>query len=280
MEAESLATFFASCPLCGCANVERVISFPELRFATCCDCGLIYKTHETPELRQTLSRGYDEAYFRKGRAQYMRRWAHRVAKCRRQLLSCMQFVTSPKRLLDVGCSAGYVLEAAKQLHLEPVGLDIASFAVDLVKERGFEAVVGGLESLPFPDASFDIITAKHTFEHVSQPATALCEVFRVLKPGGVAMFVVPDAHYWKAKVLPKTGRYFVPRELGWQHHAYYSVATLSRALGQAGLDVRATHKAVYRKDAVGLAKLVEPLRYWALRAALAVTAALDRKSVV
>lgn len=273
MQATAIQVFFAQCPWCDSQECTQLASFPELRFAKCSACGLIYKTHEDSQLRQKLTRDYDEGYFRSGRAQYMKRWAHRVAKCQRQLRSCMQFISRPKRLLDVGCSAGYVLEAAKHLNLEPVGLDISSFAVELVKEKGYQAVVGGMESLPFPDASFDVITAKHTFEHVDAPKVALKEVFRALSPGGVAMFVVPDALYWKAQVLPNTGRYFVPSELGWQHHVYYSVETLSRALKQAGFEVCATNKAVYRKDAVGFGKIFEPLRFlglWLLVTAAAV----------
>lgn len=274
MDALSPHVFFSQCPLCDSTDATQLVAFPELRFGQCTKCDLIYKTHEDPQLRQKLMRNYDEHYFRKGRAQYMRRWAHRVAKCQRQLRSCLQFLAHPKRLLDVGCSAGYVLEAAQRLELEPVGLDISSFAVELVKEKGFQGVTGGLESLPFPEASFDVITAKHTLEHVSQPLTALREVFRVLKPGGVAMVVVPDAQYWKARFLPKSGRYFVPSELGWQHHVYYSVATLSRALRAVGFEACATSKAVYRRDAVGLAKAIEPFRYGALWVLVTVAAAL------
>ena len=48
-----------------------------------------------------------------------------------------------------------------------------------------EAVVGTMDGpLPFPDASFDVIVSRATFEHVADPAACAAELGRILKPGG------------------------------------------------------------------------------------------------
>src|SRR4029450_2076865 len=46
------------------------------------------------------------------------------------------------------------------------------------------ACAGDLLPLPFPDASVDRVMASEVLEHIPDDATALAEIFRVLKPGG------------------------------------------------------------------------------------------------
>jgi SAM-dependent methyltransferase len=47
-------------------------------------------------------------------------------------------------------------------------------------------VVASVESLPFPDSSFDCVLCTQVLEHVEDPWAAAREIFRVLRPGGVA----------------------------------------------------------------------------------------------
>lgn len=46
--------------------------------------------------------------------------------------------------------------------------------------------------LPLPDSSFDVVFVSHVLEHVLDPATFLCEVWRVLSPGGQLVMMVPN----------------------------------------------------------------------------------------
>jgi SAM-dependent methyltransferase len=48
-----------------------------------------------------------------------------------------------------------------------------------------------LMGLTYPDNSFDLVLTSETLEHVPDVATALCEIFRVLKPAGLHIFTVP-----------------------------------------------------------------------------------------
>lgn len=207
---QSKARFFGACPVCGAADSSPVVDFAELAFVRCAGCGLIYKSEQVPG----LGVGYEDEYFRFNRAGYLKRWSHRVRKCRRQVVACLEYAPHARTLLDIGCSAGYVLEAAKREGLSPTGLDVSSFAVGLCRERGYEAVQGSLAAMPLPDGAFDVVTCKHTLEHVEDPLAALREVARVLAPGGVAFLVVPDAAYWKLALMPRTGRSFRPDRRG------------------------------------------------------------------
>lgn len=48
-----------------------------------------------------------------------------------------------------------------------------------------------LQSLPFADASYDVVYASHVLEHVQDDAAAISEIRRILRPGGVAVLPVP-----------------------------------------------------------------------------------------
>ena len=61
-------------------------------------------------------------------------------------------------------------------------------------------VMGRLEALPFPDASFDHVLAIVVLEHTTQPGRVLEEFRRVLKPGGMVHIVVP--HMWEEHQRP------------------------------------------------------------------------------
>ena len=229
--AAARAIFLDRCPVCEAAESTAVIAFPELAFVRCRGCGLIYKREQVPE----LGVGYEEEYFRFNRAKYLERWDHRVRKCRRQLLVCLEYAPHARDVLDVGCSAGYVLEAGKSLGLEATGLDCSRFAVQLCRERGYRAELGDLTRIPLPDQSFDIVTLKHTLEHVRHPMRGLREIARVLRPGGVAFLIVPDAAYYKIVLMPRRGRSFRPNRRGWQHHVYFYERNLAEASRLAGL---------------------------------------------
>jgi SAM-dependent methyltransferase len=45
--------------------------------------------------------------------------------------------------------------------------------------------------VPLPDASYDVVMANHVLEHIPDDAAAMRELFRLLKPGGLALLTVP-----------------------------------------------------------------------------------------
>jgi SAM-dependent methyltransferase len=235
--------FLSQCPVCQADAATPVVTFDQLSFGRCVDCGLIYKREQTRE----LPREYEEEYFRFNRGRYLERWEHRVQKCSRQIFACLEFAPAASSLLDIGCSAGYVLEAARRVGLEPTGLDSSNFAVSLCRERGYAAELGSLTQMPLPSEAFDIVTLKHTLEHVADPMAGLREVQRVLRPGGVALIVVPDAAYYKITVMPRRGRSFRPDRRGWQHHVYFYETNLLQACRQSELSPVKLGKDIYRR---------------------------------
>jgi SAM-dependent methyltransferase len=94
------------------------------------------------------------------------------------------------RILEVGCGTGGLLVAALRGGRSIVGVDIASRWLVVARRRladhGLAAplIACAAEALPWPDASFDTVVADSVLEHLDDPARALREWSRVLRPGG------------------------------------------------------------------------------------------------
>jgi SAM-dependent methyltransferase len=99
------------------------------------------------------------------------------------------------RILDAGCGTGGNLQRYTRLG-DAWGVDPSPQAVRFCKERGLDSVrEAGLESLPFDDASFDLIAATDVVEHIEAEEQALRELNRVAAPGAAMLLTVP-AYMW------------------------------------------------------------------------------------
>lgn len=99
---------------------------------------------------------------------------------------------SNKHLLDVGCGRGELLVGFQAAGLKVAGADISDVAKKLLPNLDLRIVDLERNGLPFPDDSFDIVFSKSVVEHLTQPATYLQQVFRVLRPGGLLITMTPS----------------------------------------------------------------------------------------
>ena len=108
-----------------------------------------------------------------------------------------------RTLLDVGCGAGHWSLTMLELMAEEAtltGVDAEPNFLSRARERAgkrslsdrCEFEVGCAEALPFPDASFDVVTCQTVLIHVADPSVAIVEMVRVLRPGGILITVEPD----------------------------------------------------------------------------------------
>jgi SAM-dependent methyltransferase len=101
--------------------------------------------------------------------------------------------------LDVGCGAGHWGRALLP-HLPAearlTGVDREAAFLEIARRGGdaarSEYHVGSAEQLPFDDGSFDLVTCQTLLIHVRDPAAAIAEMKRVLRPGGVLLAAEPD----------------------------------------------------------------------------------------
>lgn len=101
-------------------------------------------------------------------------------------------VPSGCRLLDVGCGPGGATLLAAERGAQIAGLDVSPDSIEVARQRvpGGDFRVGDMETLPWPDGSFDAVTGFNAFQFARNRVAALTEARRVLPPGGKLGMVI------------------------------------------------------------------------------------------
>ena len=88
--------------------------------------------------------------------------------------------------LDAGCGAGMAAMLSADRGANVSGLDAAAPLLEIARERvpGGDFRQGDLESLPWADNTFDLVTGFNSFQFAGDAAQALREAGRVTRPGG------------------------------------------------------------------------------------------------
>jgi ubiquinone/menaquinone biosynthesis C-methylase UbiE len=104
----------------------------------------------------------------------------------RRILEELRRRSGRGRLLDIGCGTGFIFDAAHDLFDRLDGVDITAEMLSRVERRpNVATLIAPAEALPFPDASFDLVTCNGVLHHIERLDRALAEARRVLRPGGV-----------------------------------------------------------------------------------------------
>jgi SAM-dependent methyltransferase len=102
-------------------------------------------------------------------------------------------------IADLGCGTGNAAEFLAPFVKRIIAIDRESSMLDAARKRleGFENVefrAGDLTDLPLDDEEIDAAMVYLVMHHIREPATAMREIARALKPGGIAMVVDMVAH--------------------------------------------------------------------------------------
>ena len=103
-------------------------------------------------------------------------------------------IQSKDKVLEIGSGLGLLGSEIKKI----VGSDLKYFGLDLIfgsltkSEKSILPIQANAVSLPFADGAFDKIVSTDVFEHIPNARTAVAEVHRVLRPGGMAFVVIAD----------------------------------------------------------------------------------------
>lgn len=229
-----------ACPSCGattrtlalCGRDHLYGNPGTFRVERCDGCGLGIQ-HPMPSDEQ-LAAFYPDTYACHAWREPCPDW---VVAMKRMLL-CDAGPREPRltkigRVLDVGCGAGAALVPFRRRGWDTVGLEPDARAVRVGREHGLRIEHGTLETVAFPDESFDYVRMDHSLEHVARPLQSLLIVRRLLRPGGRIFVAVPEfesttrcwfGEYWWFLGLPV-------------HTYHYSRGTLPPLLERAGFTI-------------------------------------------
>ena len=154
------------------------------------------------------------------------------------------------RLLDLGCGEGrHSISAYLLADADIVGLDLGmqdlqtarsrlqDFSVDTNKAGYCAFIQGTGHTLPFADNSFDHVICSEVLEHISEYASFLQEIHRVLKPGG--LFAVSVPRFFPEWVCWKLSDAYHAMEGG--HVRIFRATQLKQRIQSMGLTFLAKH---------------------------------------
>jgi 2-polyprenyl-3-methyl-5-hydroxy-6-metoxy-1,4-benzoquinol methylase len=196
----------------------------ELEFNLCNDCGLIWRSPESMQISKTYGEGYFES------KKYSKNRAHKINKSGWLLDIAGNFHPGIRNILEVGCSLGNTLEAARIRNLNSLGIDISPYAVQYCLEHGLKAENKTLEELHAEDLRFDLIFMQHVLEHFEDPFRILRVCKSLLNQGGLLLILVPNSRFAKAARLREKHRFYSQIGVGTEHYVYFNYSSLRKVL--------------------------------------------------
>ena len=102
---------------------------------------------------------------------------------------------------DVGTGTGFIAKAAIDAGARVIGIDNSEGMLAQVRERfagrAFEARQGDTDALPLADGEMDAVLGNMVLHHAPDPAGAIREMARALKPGGRLVITDADTHNYE-----------------------------------------------------------------------------------
>lgn len=199
-----------------------------------------------------------------------------------QAIADRQIEFNRTRALDFGCGVGRLTNALGRHFDKVVGVDISTTMIDnALKQRrseNCEFVVNKRQDLQvFEDGYFSFIYSDITLQHIPSPASEnyIRDFMRILSPGGLAVFLVPDGPMFNSGTLParlnkfyrERFRPFYKRIRGKHEVQIHSLARqrVEQLVAESGGEVLRVEPHPHWADRT---KKYKPLYYWATKAEL------------
>ncbi len=200
----------------------------EVRTVICKNCGIAYVNPQIDEteLHNLYATNYadtrlnlpDEKVLQRMEAMAEERW--------KWLEKRAHVNGNAGRVLDMGCSAGSLLNVFQKNGWDAYGVEPTPHYAELARKRyGLKVTIGFLEDSSLSADYFDMVTLTQTLEHLADPTRALNQLWSLLKDGGLIYIDVPNI------VKPKHFRFFEA-----PHLYTFSPTTLSLLLRKTGLE--------------------------------------------
>jgi 2-polyprenyl-3-methyl-5-hydroxy-6-metoxy-1,4-benzoquinol methylase len=229
------------CAVCGANTYVPLVVRNGHQVVRCRQCQLVYVSPR-PRSRASVDALYtDESYSTRqvshaATVSRMREAAWRLDRLERH-------VERRGDLLDVGCSAGSFLIAARDRGWNVRGIDVSPAAVKHAHQtHGLQVSVATVEDSGYARDSFDVVTVFECIEHMLDPRAALHAAANLLRDGGLLVITTPNVDGF----VPRVTYWLLGRTLGaWEHptpphHLYqFSRRTLGKLLHDAGFRVAA-----------------------------------------
>jgi 2-polyprenyl-3-methyl-5-hydroxy-6-metoxy-1,4-benzoquinol methylase len=261
-----------ACPTCGSADARHELDKDHMQLVRCAACDLVYVSptfDESHYKKVYASEEYQEIVRDLGIESHEYR-VHRFGRERVALMTAHLSTAAP-RYLDVGCSTGFVVEAARSAGWKATGVDLNPSAIEFGKARGLDLRAVDLEASEFEPAAFDAVSLFDVLEHLLDPVRTLRGCARLLKPGGIVFLYVPNYDSASRLLMGKDAHFIWPTH----HLNYYTPATIRDLmtreafetvyLATEGLDIVDYlwyRREIHGDDGAGVEKIADVLQFF------------------
>jgi methionine biosynthesis protein MetW len=153
----------------------------------------------------------------------------------------LTLVEGGTRVLDVGCSTGYLARRLVERGCSVVGIEVDAAAAEAARDVCEEVLVGDVETmmLPFEEGAFDVVLCGDTIEHLRDPRRFLERVRPLLRDGGKLVLTTPNVANWALRLGLLFGRWrYTDRGILDQTHVHlFTRRSLLDTLRDAGYRV-------------------------------------------
>jgi len=107
------------------------------------------------------------------------------------VISFLDEFQSNAEILDIGCGNGKYMNYRDDINIK--GIDISTNLIEICKKKGFDVIKAPMTDIPFTDNKFDGIICIASYHHLNNDddrKKTLNEIYRILKPGGIAFIEV------------------------------------------------------------------------------------------
>ncbi len=160
----------------------------------------------------------------------------------RVALDAIERHVRPRRLLDLGCWAGFLLDEGRRRGWRTLGVEPSAFASEFARQQlGLEVRTADLFSVELESRSFDAVVLGDVIEHLPDPGRALEKIASLTAPGGVVHLALPDAGSRVARILGARWWSVIPTHV--QYFTQHSLTTVLRRHGWQPLELASAPKA-------------------------------------
>jgi len=265
-----------ACPTCGSTEETLELEKDHMRIVRCRQCDLVFVNPTFDETHYTqvyASQAYQDIVRDLG----INSHEYRVNRFGTERVQIMSEHLRPAngrapRYLDVGCSTGFVVEAARDKGWEATGIDLNPSAIEFGRSRGLDLRTVALEDAGFAPGSFDAVSLFDVLEHLLDPRRTLRACAELIAPGGILFLYVPNFDSASRLLMGANAHFIWPT-----HHLNYYTPTTIRDLMlrhaltpelivTEGLDIEDYiwyRREVLNRDADGLAEISDVIQFLA-----------------
>ena len=185
----------------------------DLAVHRCLSCGFVYLASWEQSIEQ--SGALYDYYGRLNDEDFARRYSAENRARQQKLLKELAAHTGGRRLLDVGCGDGQLLQTARDEGWDAHGIDLSETAIRCCHRRGLSASRTDFFDVALDERRFDVIVMSELIEHVPSPQRFLKRAEELLDNGGVAYLTTPNFGSLARRMLGGSWSVIHPEHIGY-----------------------------------------------------------------